>query len=192
MAWGREKQPARTWFCPSRTRRRIFLLGFDGLGGGELAGRYALLPLDDLKFPGGQAGIKIGANLGIGDLAHAAAEPIADQGAFIYDGLALEVLVAGKGERFPDTVNRVHGLLLMLKPLARRADNGIGLVAEVGGELAMRGHDLAWRMDFFPVAGRVRGDLGGFFSRCGRCARGTRESAGCGDWMRRGTPACSP
>jgi hypothetical protein len=28
----------------------------------------------------------------------------------------------------------------------------------------MRGHDFAWRMDFFAVAGGVRGDLGGLLS----------------------------
>src|SRR5260370_31435673 len=51
----------------------------------------------------------------------------------------------------------------MLKPLMG-ADNGFGLVSEVCGELAVRGHHLSRRMDFFTVAGRVRGDLGGFFA----------------------------
>ena len=53
------------------------------------------------------------------------------------------------------------GLLLMLLALPCRADNGIGLVAEVGGKLAMRGHDLAGRMDLLAVTRRVRGNLGG-------------------------------
>ena len=49
----------------------------------------------------------------------------------------------------------------MLLALASGADNGIGLVAEVGGKLAVGGHDLAGRMDFLPVTGRMRGNLGG-------------------------------
>ncbi len=52
----------------------------------------------------------------------------------------------------------------MLKPFARGADDGFGLVAEVGGELAMRGHDLAWRMNLLAVARGVRGDLRGLLS----------------------------
>src|SRR5271157_1724711 len=51
----------------------------------------------------------------------------------------------------------------MLKPLMSCPDNGFGLVSEVGGELAVRGHYLSRRMDFLTVAGRVRGDLGSFF-----------------------------
>ena len=82
---------------------------FDGFGGRELTARNALRPLDDLKFPGGQAGFKIGADLGICDLAHAATEPIADQSPFIHNGLALEVLVAGKGDRFSNPVNELTG-----------------------------------------------------------------------------------
>ena len=48
----------------------------------------------------------------------------------------------------------------MLNPIPRSADNRFGLVAEVSRELAMRGHDFARRMNFFAVAGGVRGDLG--------------------------------
>ena len=51
----------------------------------------------------------------------------------------------------------------MLLALASGADNGISLMAEVGGKLAVRGHDLAGRMDLFPVTGGVRGNLGGQF-----------------------------
>ena len=71
-----------------------FLFGGDGFGGGELTARNALLPLDNLEFPGRQSGVKMGANLGVGDVAHAAPESVADQGAFVDDRLALEVLVA--------------------------------------------------------------------------------------------------
>ena len=137
------------------------VLGFDGLGSGELARWLALRTLDDLEFTGGKTGIKVAAHLGIGDFAHAAAEAVADQCPLIDDGLALEVLVAGKGQRFAHAVNGVDGLLLMLKPFARGADDGFGLVPEVGGELAMRRHDFARRMNLFAVAGGVRGDLRG-------------------------------
>ena len=82
-----------------------FLFGGDGFGGSELTARNALLPLDNLEFPGRQSGVKMGANLGMGDVAHAAPESVADQGAFIDDRLALEVLVAGKGERFADSIH---------------------------------------------------------------------------------------
>ena len=51
---------------------------FDGFGGGELTARNALWPLDDLKFPGNQASVKIGTDLGVGDLAHTATESVAD------------------------------------------------------------------------------------------------------------------
>src|ERR1019366_8723222 len=94
-----------------------FMFRFDGFGGGELTAGNALIPLDDSKFPGSQAGIKIGADLGMGDLAHAAAEPIADQGTFIHNRLALEVLVTGKGERFSNALKGVEGLLLVLRTL---------------------------------------------------------------------------
>jgi hypothetical protein len=40
----------------------------------------------------------------MGDLAHPATEPVADQGTFIYNGLALEVFVTGKRERFSNPV----------------------------------------------------------------------------------------
>ena len=81
------------------------LFGLDGLGGGELAAGHALRTLDDLEFSGGQAGIQVAAHLGVGDLAHAAAEAVADQRPLIDDSLALEVLVAGKGQRFPHAVD---------------------------------------------------------------------------------------
>src|SRR5258707_3138276 len=80
-------------------RAENFVSRFDGFGGGELAARNALRPLDYLKFSGSHSGVKIGADLGMSDLAHAAAEPIADERTFIHNGLTLEVLVAGKGDR---------------------------------------------------------------------------------------------
>ena len=43
-----------------------FMFRFDGFGGRELTARNALRPLDDLKFPGSQAGLKIGRGPGHG------------------------------------------------------------------------------------------------------------------------------
>src|SRR5208282_6918640 len=71
-----------------------FLFRCDGFGGGELTARNAVLTLDDLKFPGSQAGVKMGADLGMCDVTHAAPQPVADQRTFINNRLALEVLVA--------------------------------------------------------------------------------------------------
>ena len=55
-----------------------FMFCLDGFGGSELTAWDVLRSLDDLKFPRTQAGFKIGAELGMGDLAHAAPEPVAD------------------------------------------------------------------------------------------------------------------
>ena len=52
----------------------------------------------------------------------------------------------------------------MLLTLPCGADNSIGLVAEVGGELAVRGHHLAGRMNLLAVSRRVRGNLGSLLS----------------------------
>jgi len=140
-----------------------FLLGGDGFGGGELPSRNTLLPFNELKFPGSQAGVKMGANLVMSNLADASAQPVADQGAFVYNRLALEVLVTGKRERFADSIQCVDRLLLMLKALLSCVDDGFRLVSKVRCQLSVRSHYLGWRMDLFSVAGRVRGDLGGLF-----------------------------
>src|SRR5208282_2121793 len=89
-----------------------FMFRFDGFRGCVLAARNTLSSLHDLKFPGSQTSLKIGANLSMGDLTHATAEPVADQQSFIHKRLALEVLVAGKGERFSNTVKRIDWPLL--------------------------------------------------------------------------------
>jgi hypothetical protein len=70
-----------------------FMFCFDGFRGGELPARNTLRPLDYLKLTGSQAGVKISADLGVGDLPHAATEPVADQRPFIHNRLALEVFV---------------------------------------------------------------------------------------------------
>ena len=80
------------------------MLGGNGLGRCELTTGH-VRPFDSLKFSGRNSSIQIAANLGIGDVAHAAAESVANQGPLVYDGLALEVLVARKRQRFPHAVD---------------------------------------------------------------------------------------
>src|SRR5580692_1480439 len=116
---------------------------FDGFRGGVLAARNTLSSFHDLKFPGSQTSLKIVANLSMGDLTHATAEPVADQSTFIHNRLALEVLVAGEGERFSNTVKRVDRFLLMLRPFPRCAYHGVGLVPKVCCQLPVRGHHLS-------------------------------------------------
>src|SRR5271170_3388485 len=70
-----------------------FMFRFDGFRGRVLAARNTLRSLHDLKFPGSQTSLKIGANLSMGDLTHATTEPVADQRTFIHDRLPLKVLV---------------------------------------------------------------------------------------------------
>src|SRR5208282_547173 len=111
---------------------------------------------------GSQASVKIGPDLGMGDLAHAATKPVADQRTLIHNRLALEVLVTGKSKRFSNTVERVDGVLLMLRPFPRCAYNGLRLVSKVCRELPVRGHHLSRGMNLLAVARRVRSDLGSF------------------------------
>src|SRR5206468_380409 len=127
---------------------------------------------------------KIGADLGVGDLAHSAPEPVAYQCAFVDNGLALEVLVTGKGKRFSNTVSfdrvrevlvtgkgkrfsntvkRVYGLSLVLGPFPRSTNHSIRLVSEVGCQLPVRGHHVSGRMNLLAIPGRVRSDLRSFF-----------------------------
>src|SRR5579862_5027805 len=139
-----------------------FMFRLDGFRGGELTARNVLSSFDDLKFPGSQTSLKIGANLAMCDLTHPAPEPVADQRTLIHNCLALEVLVTRKGERFSNTVKRIDGLLLMLRPFTSCAYNSVGLVSEVGCQLPVRGHHLPRRMNLLAVTRRVCGDLGRF------------------------------
>ena len=120
-----------------------FMFRFDSLRGGELTARNALRPIHDSKFSGSQSSRQIGADLSVGDLTHAAAEPVADQRTFIHNRLAFKVLVAGKGQRFSNAVKRVDRLLLMLRPFTSRSDNRVGLVSKVCRQLSVRGHHLS-------------------------------------------------
>src|SRR4029077_20857346 len=145
-----------------------FMFRLDGFGRCELASSTALMALDDSKFSRSQPCIEIGADLGMCDLAHPTTEPVADQSTFIHNRLALEVLVAGKGERFSNPVPRVDLFLLMVRPFTRCAYNSVGLVPKVCRQLPMRGHHLSRRMDLLAIPRRVRSDLGSFFPTAAR------------------------
>src|SRR5580693_8436268 len=115
----------------------------NGFCRGELTAGDTLAALDDLKFPGSQTSLKIGANLSVGDLTHATAEPVADQRTFIHNRLTLKVLVASKGQRFSNAVKNVDRPLLMLRPFTRRAYNSVRLVSKVCSQLSVCGYHLA-------------------------------------------------
>ena len=80
------------------------MLRRDGLGRRELTTRQ-VRPFHCLEFSGSNSGIKMVANLGIVDLAHASPESIPEQGPLIDNGLSLEVFVARKSQRFPDPID---------------------------------------------------------------------------------------
>src|SRR5580658_7555961 len=120
-----------------------FMFRFDGFRGRVLAAWNTLSSFHDLKFSGSQTSLKIGANLSVGDLTHAAAEPVADQRTFIHNRLTLKVLVASKGQRFSNAVKSVDWPLLMLRPFTRRAYYGVRLVSKVRSQLLVCGHHLA-------------------------------------------------
>src|SRR5580693_9337170 len=115
----------------------------NGFGRGELTAGNTLTALDDLKFPGSQTSLKIGANLSMGDLTHATAEAVADQRTFIHNRLTLKVLVASKGQRLSNAVKNVDWPLLILRPFARRTYNGVRLVSKVCSQLSVCRHHFA-------------------------------------------------
>ena len=121
-----------------------------------------------MEFSRREPGIQIGAHLGKCHLAHASPKPIPDQRTFIDNCFSFKVLVARERERFTDTVNRLGRLFLVLMPFSRGADDGLGLVAELGGEFPMRRHHLSRGMNLLSIAGRVRGDLCGL-GTCPAC-----------------------
>jgi len=137
--------PGRHWLkliLPFPDTPKNLPLGFNGPGRSELASRR-VLAIDDLKLAGRKTRCEIAAHLSIGYLAHAAAERIADDCPLIHDGFALEVLVAGKGHGLTNALLRVRLSGWVLGPFVGCAHHGIGLVAVLGGKLAMCGHDLA-------------------------------------------------
>jgi hypothetical protein len=155
----------------SRTHPTEFMFRFDGLGSSELTARNTLRPFDDLKFAGGQAYFKIGADLTMSDLAHAATKAVADQCAFVHNRLTFEVLVTGKGERLSNSLKRVDRFLVLLRTFPSCADNSVGLVSEVCCQLPMRCRYLTWRVNLFAIPRRVRRDLGGFLPRTSRALK---------------------
>jgi hypothetical protein len=120
-----------------------FMFRLDGFRSGEVTTGNAFRSLNDLKFPGSQTSLKIGANLSVGDLTHTTAEPVADQRTFIHDRLPLKVLVTSKGQRFSNAVKNVDWPLLMLRPFTRRAYNSVRLVPKVCGQFSVCCHHLA-------------------------------------------------
>jgi hypothetical protein len=71
------------------------VLGSDGFGRYKMA-TGNVHPFYSLKFSGLMSSTEIAANSGKSDVAHDLAEAIADQGPLVYEGLALEILIARK------------------------------------------------------------------------------------------------
>ena len=139
-----------------------FLLSMDGFRRGELPRGTVLRRGDKLKFAGGQTLFDAGANLGVGGFAHAAPQGIAEEGALIGDSLALEAAFAGKGHCFLGGLLRFLRSALgrfLLATLAGRGHNLIRLIAELGGQLAVRREHLGGRLNLLLVARGVGGDL---------------------------------
>ena len=139
-----------------------FLLSLDGFRRGELPRGTVLRRGDKLKFAGGQTLFDTRANLRVGRFAHAAPQGIAEEGALVGDGLALEAAFAGKGHCFLGGLLRLFGSALggfLFGPLTRRGHNLIRLIAELGGQLAMRRKHFGGRLNLLLVARGMGGDL---------------------------------
>ena len=81
------------------------LFRLDGFGRSKLTAWHPKTPLDGKELSCGETGIQIAANLRIGDLTHAATEPVADQSPLIDNGLPFKVFVARIRQRLTHTVN---------------------------------------------------------------------------------------
>ena len=110
-----------------------------------------------------EPGIEIASHLAVGDFAHAAAERVADDRPLVNDGLALKVLVPGKGHCLPNPLLWIELGVLVLRAFARHADHSLGLVAVLSGEFAVSRHDFTERVNFLAVARRMGGNFGGLF-----------------------------
>jgi len=116
--------------------------------------------------------------------------PSRNQRPFIHDRLALEVLVAGKGERFSNTVKRVGRFLLMLRPFRAARTTASAWCQSLPPASDARPSPLpANGSPCGPASSAQRSRQ--LPSRSGLCVRGIHESVGSGDWMRRGILACS-
>ncbi len=146
------------------------------------------------ELAGGDTRLEAGANFRVGHLAHAPAQRIHIESTFVHDGLTLEALIAGEGDGLPYLLAALllrSFLRLFLPALPRLGHNAVGLIAELIGNLFMRGQDLIGRQDDFLITGIVRRNLRGLRRRRNRCGRGLLRSAGGAGWRRQGTPACS-
>ena len=81
------------------------LFRLDCFGRRELTTWHPMTTLDGQKLSCGETGVQIAAYLRIGDLTHAATEPIADQSPLIDNSLPLEVLVTRIRQRLTRPVN---------------------------------------------------------------------------------------
>src|SRR5579875_1985095 len=113
----------------------------------EFASWRRMSVFDGLEFAGSETGVEGGAYLWIGDLTHATPECIANQCPFVDDGLALEVFVAREGDGLADPLRQIHFLFFTSSALLRPADYGIGLIAELCGQLAVGSHHFAERVN---------------------------------------------
>ena len=123
--------------------------------------------LQCLEFSDRLAAFEMRTNLRIGNLSHAATQRIANEQTFVHHGLALEVPVAGEGQRFPNSllgsVSR-DVLFRFLYSNVRRTNNRLGLMAELRRQFPVSSHDFGSRMNLFTVSRRVGRDLGGFLA----------------------------
>ena len=167
------------------------LLG-DGIAGRELPPGVVLLAGRVLKLAGNLSLLEVIAYLTVSKIAHAAPQGVAHDVSFIGDGLALEAAALGKGDGFLNSLQDIRNarLLLSRRPCARFSDDSIRLVAELGRKLPVGCQYLKWRVNLFPVASGVGGDLRRLRPGKSAAVRGTRESVGCVGWKRRDIPVC--
>jgi len=108
--------------------------------------------------------IKIRSYLSVANLAHAAAERISNQQAFVHDCLALEILVAGKSDRFAHALARDRRYLHLPGALSRRTNHRVRLVAKICSKPTVSGHNLTRSQQLFAISRGMRGDFRCFFA----------------------------
>lgn len=95
-----------------------------------------------LELARGSTRLEAGADLRVRDLPHAPSQRIHVKSTFVHDGLPLEALVAGKGDRLAYLLATLifRPFLRLFRPaLMRLGHNLIGLIAELVGYLFVRG-----------------------------------------------------
>ncbi len=135
----------------------------DGLSGGELPPGFMLLALNDLELAATVPLLEVPVCLSVGDVAHAAPQGVAHDVTFVGNGLALEATILGKGDSFLRPLGRVgHAVLRQCCfSLFRLCNHSLGLVSKLDRNLTVCGKNLGRRMNLFPVACIVGGDLRG-------------------------------